>query len=221
MIRSILSKIFNKSNSAVKEKESKPLSITPILKTPDYPCPFGYKIAWFAVKCNSPEEAIRNLSLKLISDCNWAFGIKAAYKDEKIFVSPCLDGFVLVIGIDAELDRKALVDASKHFEEIQYFSSHRIVEYHKWVKIMNGEIIRAYSYIGERGEVVMDEGDMSSEEIQLGFASYINSTNQEGDWDSLEFPDEESVLKIAAAWGVDPKFKEKEYSELTGYLCIV
>ena len=209
--------IFRKNKSLADELKVE--AKKPILKTPDLPVPFGYNTAWLAVKCDAANDVINALHLKLIAECNWVSGINAVYNNKKIFVSPCLDGFILVIGIDLELDINMLLDIGKRFGEIQYYVTNHVVDFHMWVKIVNGAVVRNYSYVGESGEVLTDEGAMTREEEQLGFAAYINSKNQDGDWDGLEFPDEESVLNIAAAWGVDPKFEQNRYDKSTGYLC--
>ena len=39
------------------------------------------------------------------------------------------------------------------------------------------------------------------------------------DWETSKFADEENVLDIAAAWGIDPRFSEKQYPESMGWVC--
>lgn len=224
MFEKWLQKITSGRNVQTHKQPLPSLPQRKIDKTPDSPQPFGYKTGWYAIQCDSVEKVIQSLGLNCISECNWQSGISAVYNrnhilQNNIFVSPCLDGFVLVIGITHEPDRATLLNLGKLFEAFQYFATHRVSEYHQWVKIIKGRLIRAYCYVGERGEVLWDEGDITPEEIDLGFDSFVNAANQDGDWDSLSFPDEESVLQIAAAWGIDVTFEHRQYAEATGYLC--
>ena len=65
--------------------------------TPDGPVPFGYKTSWAAVKCGSPDEVINALQLSG-RRAGWTTGLAAAMRGQGSFVSPCLDGYVLVVG---------------------------------------------------------------------------------------------------------------------------
>lgn len=223
MIKEFIKKLFIKNNRLKEVYSETDLKIhdEPILKTPDYPTFIGYKVAWLAIKSNSPQDVIKVLDLKLISDCNWEYGLNAVHKKDFIFVSPCLDGFVLVVGIDFEFSIDKLIHSSKFFEEVQLFGTNRVVEYHKWIKVRKGKLIRAYSYIGESDEVLIDEGDMTDEEKQLGFSSYKNIQDNLDEECDIDLPDEESVLIIASAWGIDINLDKKEHCKSTGFLCIL
>ena len=63
--------------------------------------------------------------------------------------------------------------------------------------------------LGESGEIYMNSGAITPEEQELGFDSFIQSDDD--DWEAVEFPDEDSVTNIAAAWGVDPWFSKGQY----------
>jgi len=134
------------------------------------------------------------------------------------FVSPCLDDYTLIIGYGKDDGYDEIVIKSRIFEEIQFFASHRVTEYHAWVKFMNSELIRFYAYAGDQGEVVWDKGKMTPEEVQLGFGNFPRL----GPVDFSEgenVPNEENVIQIAAAWGIDPTFESSKYGKTTGYLC--
>lgn len=187
-----------------------------ISDVPDAPQPIGYKTAWLAIKDVTPEQVIENLNLMWARTANWENGMRASEED-KIFVTPVIDGYVIVTGVEDLVEDEELLDKiAQKFEEVLYFITHRIVDLHSWVKYQNGEKIRRYYYLGESGEVV-SEGKMTPEEIELGFSSLLAS--DEDDWDMVEFADEESVMEISKAWGVDPWFEGHEEELSTGYVC--
>lgn len=188
---------------------------------PDKPQPFGYKSSWLCIKGTTPEQVISALGLKNSIPANWASGM--AQLRDKVFVSPVVRGYVLVIGYntfqggDADSEIEVLAAAAKNFAEMQCFATHRVVDFHTWAKFVDGELVRAYGWLGESGEVYLNQGDITSEEDELGFDGFIQSDDD--DWDSVEFPDEELVIEIAAAWGVDPMFSDGDYEYGVGYLC--
>ena len=186
---------------------------------PDSPVAFGYKCNWLCVKANSPLEVIQKLNLKNAEPSNWDKGIEMAYNGYR-FVSPVLDGYVLVVnfGMDVlTLAPELLDEKAKQFSELQYFVTQRVSDYHAWVKYINGEMIRGYGWCGCDGRVFLNKGDLTDEEKRLGFTNLL--PNEEADWDSHETPDEEYVLQLAAAWSVDPSFSAKDYPKSLGYIC--
>jgi hypothetical protein len=78
---------------------------------------------------------------------------------------------------------------------VQYFKTYRVAEYHAWGRFVHGQTIRAYSYLGERGEVLLDMGKKTSDELDV--------------LDEDEIPNEQTVMDIAAAWSVDPSTLEE------------
>lgn len=186
---------------------------------PDKPVPFGYKCSWLCVKAGSPEEVIEKVGLKNPRVCNWNNGV---YGESGVFVSSVLDGYILVVNWGmAVLDTNParLDELAKGFAELQFFSTHRVVEYHAWVKYVGGEMIRGYGFCGGNGEVFLNKGKITPEETELGLENLIPES--EADWDNYDLPDEQHVLDIAAAWGIDTLFHRKTYPESTGFLCDV
>ena len=183
--------------------------LTPLNSTPDSPMPFGYKMSWAVVRCDDPEQVIEVLDPLAWEPANWETGVTRAYANyRKIFVSPCLDGFVLVIG-DVPFYR--LKDLAQDFEEAQAFFSYRTSDCYSWTKYVRGELVRAYTCLDD----IVDEdfGELTPEELALGFDRFSP--------DGSVWPDEEDVLSIVAAWGIDPKFEKKTYLPGTGWLCTV
>lgn len=182
---------------------------------PDCPIPFGYKTSWLCVKSDSPEEVISALGLKDPVLSGWKKGIAAG-----VFVSPVLDGYILVINYGDDIiteDLERLDVIARQFSEVQYFSSHRVAEYAAWVKYVGGEMLRGYCWCGDEGEIYLNEGEITAEEKALELDNLLQSTDD--DWETSKFADEENVLDIAAAWGIDPRFSEKQYPESMGWVC--
>lgn len=187
---------------------------------PDKPVPFGYKNSWLCIKADSPEEVIEKMCLKNPRVSSWKDGVYGNGNHGGVFVSPVLDGYVLVVGWEGDIletDPALLDELAKKFSELHFFSTHRVSDYHVWVKYVGGEMIRGYGYCGGEGEVFLNKGAVTAEETELGLTNLIPDT--EADWDSYEFPDEQNVLDVAAAWGIDTLFHKKTYPESTGFLC--
>jgi hypothetical protein len=186
---------------------------------------FGYKNAWVAVRDRSPEAVAEAMSLRNVRRCDWHAGIKAAYQIGdwspmtcSVFVTPPIDGWVLCVGfaltapVDARppaFGRLAAELTDKLQTEVQYFATHRIVEAHAWARARPGGLERAYLYVGESGEKVLDEGPQSAEERALGFAFFDPGSPEAqaaGYWErkDLTHVGEEHVMALASRWSVDP-----------------
>lgn len=182
--------------------------------SPDGPQPFGYKTVWLAVKSDDPAQVAQVLGLRTAGPVNWASGLALAYeRADSVFLSPALDGYVLAVGLSEEYSPEQIAALSVPFDDLQYFASHRVVDLYSWARAARGDLLRGYSYCGERGEVQWQRGEMTAEERALDFQRF------RVDDDIWETPDEEDVLRIAAAWGLDPTFGDKDYPVSLGTLC--
>lgn len=213
-----LEKLFGTENKLPEQEAPKAVQSAAV---PEKPVPFGYKVEWLCVKSESPQQVISALGLTEPLESGWSKGLIAAHSG-KVFVSPALDGYVLAVGYGSGYgslfeQRERLDEVGKLFPEVQYFASYRTVDYYGWAKYENGFPVRIYCLCGDQGELMFSEGADTPEEESLGFDQFIQSN--EDDWEQVEFPDEDSVIKIASAWGIDPLFSAKEYPESTGYIC--
>jgi len=194
------------------------LAIGKIQTHPCLPGPFGYETAWYAIKGETPKSVIEKLKLDVACEANWESGIGYVYNfsDGEVFVSPEVDGYVLVIGLpgDNELARKHGV----LFDELQYFGNHRVTDYYAWVRFANGELIRAYSICRSTGEF-WNKGNITDEELELGLDKFPVEEISGDSCEEHKIADEEFVLRIAKAWGVDPLFAEGEYEQASGHIC--
>ena len=171
---------------------------------------------WFAVKTTNADEVVKEIGLKSPQRCNWKSGIAAAY-EEGVFVAPPVNGWTLVVGrglptIDDAARKKEtdalLVKLSKRFGEAQHFGTHRVVEFHAWAKAIDGDVVREYAYLGERGEKLHDTGKITAEEQEVGIKN-----------EAEFFPDESHVMKVAGKWSLDPTtLSEKSGGKGVGWL---
>lgn len=167
---------------------------------------FGGKQAWLAVAGDDPAEVIRALGLRDLGPVPWREGIDLAHlTDDRVAVTPPLPGardtswilatgrrlllpgaHVDVIGLSAELGT-----------EVQFFATHRVTELHRWQRAANGELIRAFGYVGQTGEVTSWHGEPGPAEREAGLPAEL-------DEDATILVGEKDVLRVADAWSIDP-----------------
>lgn len=204
-----------------------------ISSEPDTPQSFDYKMAWFAIPTEDAEKVLRAFAISEPTPANWATGVQAVYSDSnQVFVTPPVDGWIFVLGIglpsfDTEERTKeflAFVESlAETFPDFYYFGTHRVAEFHSWVKVAGGGIQRGYAYLGERGETLYDQGMPTDEETELGFR-FFDERSPEAEADDyfdredLSFPDEENVMKISAAWTIDTQILDHRTERGTGHL---
>ncbi len=196
--------------------------------TPDMPREFLNATGWLCIKNASPQQVIKVLDLKNDQRANWESGLKAVDKGfmEKVFVSPLIDGHVLVIGYipfgvkKTVKEELAVLDKiADNFEEMSCFATQDTVDIHVWAKYVSGKLKRGYGWLGESGVVYLNEGNVTPEEYKLGFTNLITDPTNE-DWDKVEIPDAEDVHAMAKVWGIAPDLSNVDKSEAdTGYVC--
>ncbi|MBY0261331.1 MAG: hypothetical protein K2Q20_03260 [Phycisphaerales bacterium] len=164
------------------------------MSTADTPVPFGYKTQWLAVRSSDPSTVIRALNPRSVASHSWSAGLKSC-DDSHWFVSPSVDGWTLVVGELPETDHsdfpKLLETMSREVGDTYYYGTHRVVDYHGWAKAQSGRIVRRFEYLGESGEYLSDLGERLPEEVSLGVGTADDA-----------FPDEETVMALAAATSV-------------------
>ena len=84
---------------------------------------------------------------------------------------------------------------------MQFFASHRVGELHRWIRAVDGVLVRAFDFVGESGEVTLWRGDPDEAERGLGLPE---SSPQTGSDEADILIGEDDVTRLAEAWSVDP-----------------
>jgi hypothetical protein len=180
------------------------------------PEPFGNKTSWLAIDTEDTKGVVKALRLRQAEQTCWSKGLHKG-----TFVAPPILGWTLVVGVRPEAGEPQFVpfleELSRRFGEVQYFATHRVVDYHAWAKAVGGRVVRSYAWLGERGEVLQNVGHKTSEEEELGFR-FIDGTTAEGDEEDAELPGEEDVMRIAGRWSLNPQEIDAYESKGAGYL---
>lgn len=186
-----------------------------ILTEKDNPIDFGYKIVWIAIKTNNKSELSKLLGLKNAKPANWKSGIENAYENS-IYITPQIGEWTLAVGMglpfgdnleSIEKLQELLNKLSSEFGEAYFFGTHRVVEYHNWMKSVNGKMERIYCYVGESGENLKVFGQLTESEKDLKlFNSLSEEAKSNNYWerDDLDYANEELVMRIAEAWSINP-----------------
>lgn len=187
---------------------------------PEKPKAFGYKVAWLAIPNMGSADVLKALDLKNIAPANWTSGLNTAYKEQnKLFVTPCIKGWTLVIGralwnkidLNQPIEKMNwLQNLADSFLEVFYFSSMSELNNNGWFYIKEGRLVRAYGYSGELDEVMWNFGPMSREEHSLIQGFSMGKTKV--------IPSEKDVLALAAAWSVDPTFTNNNSGPDIGFV---
>jgi len=184
---------------------------------PEMPKAFGWDNAWLAVKAASAQDVMQKLGVKNAKPCGWKDIAKAGEYDKTVFVTEPIKGYVLVIGVLQLADHmEQLGGIAAQFEELQFFATQGTVDLHCWAKYENGSCIRRYSFLGERGEVLFNDGVLTDAEIAAGMDNLI--AHEDDDWETVHIPSEDDVLTMARLWSVDPTFEDSVYEPSVGFL---
>ena len=74
--------------------------------------------------------------------------------------------------------------------EVQFFATHRVTELHRWQRAADGELVRAFGYVGQTGEVTSWHGDPDPAERDAGLPATF-------DEETTVLVSEQDVLKVA------------------------
>jgi hypothetical protein len=185
----------------------------------DRPTPFGYKMAWLAIRTNDTPAVIDALGLRYIRACNWRSGLTAAYDEALaesfLFVSPPVQGWTFVVGLGLPhplgrtfLDKATplLLALGGRFPDVQYYFSYPPIDFFAWARVRDGALVRAFA-TGDEG-IVWNKGRPSHEEQALGLRLYelrgVQARRGDTGGALLLHPTEDQVMQVAAGWSLDP-----------------
>jgi hypothetical protein len=194
---------------------------------------FGPKQAWLAIRDPDIDRVIAALGFRDLGPVGWHQGIDLAYvTDDRVAITPPLtsaDGrqWVLVPGrwwLRADPRPSVAALSEQLHTEVQFFSTYRVTETHRWERAVDGILVRAFEYAGVSGEVTLWWGDPDQHERELGLPEAEPARDRaeddprdpdddfgfdpDKDDDQAEggdiLIDESSVMRLAAAWSIDP-----------------
>ncbi|WP_300020659.1 hypothetical protein [uncultured Maribacter sp.] len=206
---------YAKKTGANSEFHSKN-KILVVSDTIDNAVDFGYKMVWIAVKTNQKNRLAEIINLRNFKEANWESGIETAY-DDGVYITPQIGEWTLIVGTgipnkgDSQeniLELANLVNTlSAEFGEAQFFGTHRVVEFHCWMKSKNGKMERIYSYVGESMESIKVFGDPTEAEDGLNLFNSLSKDAENEEYferEDLTYADEILVMEIAEKWSVNP-----------------
>jgi hypothetical protein len=171
---------------------------------------FDAPTRWLAVRGQNPQAVQSALAVHNARACSWSDALAAPF-EPRLFISPPVQGWILIIGCDLpdpadDVDEcfKFLTGLSRKVGEVQFFSRNRAVGHHGWARLEHGKIVRAYAWAGE---TVWNQGAMTDAErdLKLRCLTYTESSDVLGlaEREVLAL-NTERVVRLAAAWSLDP-----------------
>ena len=177
---------------------------------------------WLAVRSLHPHTVEIALGLHHVRPCSWTDAL-ATPSEPRLFISPPVDGWIVVMGSDLpdpadDIDEcfKFLVGLSHKLGEVQFFSRNRAVSHHGWARLSQGEVLRAYIWAGD---TLWNQGEMTDVErgLRMRCRSYAENTEVFGFAErEMAAHNTERVVRIAAAWSLDPTTLEGVALEAKG-----
>jgi len=186
---------------------------------PDLPSPFGYKMAWLALRTGDTERVLSVLGLDGCTRANWESGIGTVYDEtlgeHHVFVSPPVNGWTFVVGLALPypvgrsfIDKWTpfLLDLAGEFDDVQYFFTYPLIDFFAWARLSDGRLVRAFA-IGDEG-VVWNKGRATREERALGLRLFelrgVRGRTGDAGGELILHPTEEHVMRLARQWSIDP-----------------
>lgn len=165
---------------------------------------------WLAIRSQNPQVIQTALGVQHARACSWSDALAAPF-EPRLFISPPVNGWIVVMGCDLpdpadDIDDcyKFLADLSHKLGEVQFFARNRAVSHHGWVRVNAGKVLRAYVWTGE---TMWNQGPITDaeKELKLRCLTYTEGTEVLGyaGREVLSL-NTERVIRLAAAWSIDP-----------------
>lgn len=172
--------------------------------------PFPIPTRWMAVRSSNTALVRELLGVAEAGSVPWSEALSRA-RESVVFVSGPVDGWTLVVGgrlIDPAQDVDALYRLLNHLSrelgEVHFYSADRVLNFHTWARMDDGQVTRAYSW---SGETQWNEGRPTLEERLLGLRcrAYCEETEPPRFGEVIpEASNTERVVLLARRWSVDP-----------------
>lgn len=188
-------------------------------RAPDQPKPFGYKMAWLAIKTRDTQAVSAALQLDGGVPCNWKSGIGVIYDETlgetRVFVTPPVNGWTFVVGLALPypvgrsfVDKctPLLLELGSRFGDVQYYFTYPLIDFYAWCRVVDGRLVRAFA-IGDEG-IVWNKGTTTRDERQLGLRLFelrgVRDRSGDAGGELLLHPTESHVMQLARLWSLDP-----------------
>ena len=188
-------------------------------ETPDKPAPFGYRMAWLAIRTRETARVADILGLDMLQRANWRTGVGTVYDarlgESHIYITPPVNGWTFVLGLSlpqplgrgfVDKSTPMLLDLAAKFPEAQYYLSYSPIDFYAWARVVDGKLVRAFA-IGDEG-VILNKGKASKEERGLGLKLFevkgVKSRKSDIGPAMLVYPTEAHVMHLAGCWSLDP-----------------
>lgn len=141
---------------------------------------------------------------------SWADAL-ARSREARLFVSPPVDGWSLVIGAgmpdifhDVDQAFHFLRQTSEVLGTVHFFAANRVLHSHAWARLDDGRVTRAYAWAGT---TLWNEGRATLEERLLGLRCREYAEEAEpvryGEIPA-ECRNTDRLILLARRWGIDP-----------------
>jgi hypothetical protein len=177
---------------------------------------------WLAVRAQDPHVIETALGVHNSRACSWSDALATPF-EPRLFISPPVNGWIVVMGCDLpdpadDIDEcfKFLTGLSRKLGHVQFFSRNRAVAHHGWARLQDGKVLRAYIWAGE---TLWNQGPRTDieRELKLRCLTYTESSEVLGLAEhELLAANTERVVRIAAAWSIDPTSVEGAAFESKG-----
>ncbi len=174
---------------------------------------------WLAIKNRNLVAVQSALALHNSKPCSWAEGLLGD-TDQKLFVSPPVSGWILVIGSalpdpndDVDKCFRFLLDLSRKLGHVQFFSTNGVLNHHAWVQVESGHVVRAYAWAGK---TLWSQGKTTQAETELSMKCY--DYTEVAELQTYGSPDpscnnSDKVHLLAARWSLDPEEIDERFIE--------
>jgi hypothetical protein len=174
---------------------------------------------WLAIKNRNVHAVQSALALHHVKPCFWADGL-AGGTDQKLFISPPVSGWVLVMGSalpnpcdDEDAAFRFLLELSRKLGHVQLFSVSGVFNQHAWVRVELGHVIRAYAW---SGRTLWNQGEVTDAEKELGLKCYDYAQPVQrstfGHYDAGS-GNSDKVHLLASRWSLDPDEIDDQFIE--------
>jgi hypothetical protein len=122
---------------------------------------FGPKMAWLAVRHDDPAKVLSGLGLRDLGLTDARAGLDLAhFTDDRVVVTPPIDGWVLVVGRWLFGLPSAAALSVTLGTEVQYFATHRGLLTHRWERAVEGDLLDVFRSGDDEDDDLVDERDV-------------------------------------------------------------